>query len=58
MLWGLFCPERSLGGEVFMTTAAVLLIGALIVAIMFTGPTIWYDWKENREKRVKLAKAG
>lgn len=41
-----------------MTTAAVLLIGALIVAIMFTGPTIWYDWKENREKRLRPAKAG
>jgi hypothetical protein len=41
-----------------MTTAAFLLIGALIVAVMFTGPTIWYDWKESRKKELKLAKAG
>ena len=47
--------KRSREVIYLMTTAAVLLIGAMIVAIIFTGPTIWYDWKENRAKR--LAKA-
>ncbi len=43
------------GGEL---GAIMLLTGVALFVALFTGPTIWYDWKENREKRLKLAKAG
>jgi len=43
------------GGEV---TAFMLLAGVTIVALIITGPTIWYDWKESRAKRLSKAAVG
>ena len=37
---------------------ALLFATAAIIALLITGPTIWYEWKESREKRLKTAKAG
>ena len=41
-----------------LESGALLFVAVTIVALLITGPTIWYDWKENREKRLKPAKAG
>jgi len=38
--------------------AMLLLTGVTIIALIITGPTIWYDWKEGREKKLKPVKAG
>ena len=46
---------RMTGGEL---GAIMLLTGVVIFVLFFTGPTIWYDWKENREKKLKPVKAG
>ena len=39
-------------------SVAVLFASVVVVALLITGPTIWYDWKENREKKLKPVKAG